>query len=42
MFFFILGMQVSRDRLKDTLDINQGNYVNVIPQRYGFVGKTDR
>ena len=23
----ILGMQVSRDRLKGALDINQGNYV---------------
>ena len=33
----ILGMQVSRDRLKGTLDINQGNYVNAILQRYGFV-----
>ena len=30
-------MQVSRDRLKGTLDINQGNYVNAILQRYGFV-----
>ena len=34
---FILGMQVSRDRLKGTLDINQRNYVNAILQRYGFV-----
>ena len=34
---FILGMQVSRDRVKGTLDINQGNYVNAILQRYGFV-----
>ena len=33
----ILGMQVSRDRLKGTLDINQGNYANAILQRYGFV-----
>ena len=30
-------MQVCRDRLKGTLDINQGNYVNTILQRYGFV-----
>ena len=28
----ILGTQVSLDRLKGTLDINQGNYVNVILQ----------
>ena len=34
----ILGMQVSRDRQKGTLDINQGSYVNAILQRYGFVG----
>ena len=34
---FILGMQVSRDRLKGTLDINQGNYVKAILQRYGSV-----
>ena len=34
---FILGMQVSRDRLKGTLDINQANYVNTILSRYGFV-----
>ena len=33
----ILGMQVSRDLLKGTLDINQGNYVKAILQRYGFV-----
>ena len=33
----ILGMQVSRDRLKGTLDINEGSYVNAILQRYGFV-----
>ena len=33
----ILGMQVSRDRLKGTLDIDQGNYVKAILQRYGFV-----
>ena len=33
----ILGMQVSRDRLEDTLDINQGNYVKAILQRFGFV-----
>ena len=33
----ILGMQLSRDRLKGILDINQGNYVNEILQRYGFV-----
>ena len=33
----ILGMQVSRDRLKGTLDINQGNYVKAILQRQGFV-----
>ena len=33
MFF----LQVSRDRLKGTLDINQGNYVKAILQRYGFV-----
>ena len=30
-------MQVSRDRLKGTLDINQGNYVKAIMQRFGFV-----
>ena len=36
-FSLILGMQVSRDRLKGTLDINQGNYANAILQRYGFV-----
>ena len=29
---------MSRDRLKGTLDINQGNYDNAILQRYGFVG----
>ena len=34
----ILGMQVSRDRLKVTLDINQENNVKAILQRYGFVG----
>ena len=33
----ILRMQVSRDRLKSSLDINQGNYGNGILQRYGFV-----
>ena len=33
----ILGLQVSRDRLKGTLDMNQGNYVNAILQRHGFV-----
>ena len=33
----ILGMQVSRDRLKGTLDIDQGNHVNAILQRYEFV-----
>ena len=33
----ILRTQVSRDRLKGTLDVNQGNYVKVILQRYGFV-----
>ena len=33
----ILGMQVSRDRLKGTLGINQGNYVKAILQRFGFV-----
>ena len=33
----IFGMQVSRDRLKGTLDMNQGNYVNAILQRHGFV-----
>ena len=33
----VLGMQVSRDRLKGTLDIKQGNYVKAILQRYGFV-----
>ena len=33
----ILGMQESRDRLKGTLDINQGNYVKAILQRFGFV-----
>ena len=33
----ILRMQVSRDRLKGALDINQGNYANEILQRYGFV-----
>ena len=32
----ILRIQVSRDRLKSTLDINQGNYVNAILQ-FGFV-----
>ena len=32
----ILGIQVSRDRLKGTLDINQGTYVNAILQRYGL------
>ncbi|CAN0525830.1 unnamed protein product [Laminaria digitata] len=35
----VLGMQVSRDRLKGTLDINQGNYVNAILQRYDFVDR---
>ena len=33
----ILGMQVSRDRLKGALDINQGNLVKTILQRFGFV-----
>ena len=33
----ILGMQVSRDHLKGTPDINQGNCVKAILQRYGFV-----
>ena len=33
----IFGMQVSRDRLKGTLNLNQGNYVDAILQRYGFV-----
>ena len=33
----ISGMQVSRVRLKGTLNINQENYVNEILQRYGFV-----
>ena len=33
----VLGIQVSCDRLKVTLDINQGNYVNAILRRYGFV-----
>ena len=33
----ILGIQVSRDRLKGTLDINQGNNVQATLQRYGFV-----
>ena len=33
----ILGMQLSRDRLKGTLDINQGNYIKAILQRFGFV-----
>lgn len=33
----LLGMHVSRDRLKGTLDINQGTYVNAFLQRYGFV-----
>ena len=33
----ILRMQVSRDRLKGTLDISQRKYVNAILQRYGFV-----
>ena len=28
---------MSRDRLKGTLHINQGNYVNAILHRYGFV-----
>ena len=32
----ILGMQVSRDRLKGTLDFDQGNYKAIL-QRYGFV-----
>ena len=36
-FSLILGIQVSRDRLKVTLDINQGSYVNAILHRYGFV-----
>ena len=30
-------MQVSRDRLKGTLDINEGNYAIAILQRFGFV-----
>ena len=29
----IFGMQVSRDRLKGTLNLNQGNYVDAILQR---------
>ena len=33
----ILGMQVSRDRLKGTLDVNEGNYVKEILQRFWFV-----
>ena len=33
----ILGMQVSRDRPKGTLDINQGNHVKASLQRYGVV-----
>ena len=33
----VLGIQVSCDRLKVTLDINQGNYVKAILQRSGFV-----
>ena len=33
----IVGMHVSCDRLKGTLDIKQGNYANAILQRYGFV-----
>ena len=32
-----LILRMSRDRLKGTLDINQGNYVKAILQRYGFV-----
>ena len=28
---------MSRDRLNGTLDINQGNYVKAILQRFGFV-----
>ena len=32
-----LGMQVSRDRLNDTLDISRGNYVKAVLQRYGCV-----
>ena len=35
----ILGMQVFRDRLKGSLDINQGNYAKEILQRYGFVDR---
>ena len=30
----MIRMQVSRDRLKGTLDINQGSYVNTTLQRY--------
>ena len=30
------AMQVSRDRLKGNLDINQGNYAKAILQRYGL------
>ena len=32
-----LGMQVSRDGLKDALDANQGNYVNTILHLHGCV-----
>ena len=32
-----LGLQVSRDRLNDTLDISRGNYVKAVLQRYGCV-----
>ena len=35
----ILGMQVSHDRLKGTLNINQGNYVKEILQRFGCVDR---
>ena len=28
---------MSRDRLKGTLDINQGNYIKAILQQFGFV-----
>ena len=33
----ILGMQVSRDRLEGTLDINRGNYIKAVLQRCGLI-----
>ena len=37
--YLVLGMQVSHDRLKGTLDINQGKYVKAILQGFGFVDR---